>query len=115
MLRQGGDVYKGLEGVIVKWYEMEDCASLQQAREARATRVIKVQGDRGSIERMITAMKVSFIPCNGTYIMLTMRQCSIEFSKITSGDGCPVSTYLRFHSLTPYKSMGMPRRMQDIW
>ncbi|KAI5789589.1 hypothetical protein FPQ18DRAFT_391626 [Pyronema domesticum] len=77
---------------------MEDCASLQQAREARATRVIKVQGDRGSIERMITAMK-----------------CSIEFSKITSGDGCPVSTYLRFHSLTPYKSMGMPRRMQDIW
>jgi hypothetical protein len=31
--------------------------------------------------------------------MLTMRQCSIEFIKITSGGGCPVSTYLRFHNL----------------
>jgi hypothetical protein len=41
VLRHGGDVYKGKEGMFLKWYKMEDCARFQQLREAGATRVIE--------------------------------------------------------------------------
>ncbi|CCX33605.1 Protein of unknown function [Pyronema omphalodes CBS 100304] len=65
-------VYKGLEGMFLQWYKMEDGSGLKESRDAEATRVIEVQGDSGTIERKITAMK-----------------CSIELIKITSGGGCP--------------------------
>jgi hypothetical protein len=58
-LRQDGDVYKGMEGMLLQWYKLEDGAGFQESREAGATRVIEVQGDSGTIERKITAMKVS--------------------------------------------------------
>ncbi|KAI5818560.1 hypothetical protein BZA77DRAFT_307300 [Pyronema omphalodes] len=81
-LQQNGDVYRGMEGMLLQWFKLEDGSAFREAREAGATRVIEVKGDSGTIERTVTAIK-----------------CSIEFIKVTSGGGSPVSTFLRFHSL----------------
>lgn len=75
--------------MFLQWYKMEDGSGLKESRDAEATRVIEVQGDSGTIERKITAMKVSFVTSYGIYMILTMRKCSIELIKITSGGGCP--------------------------
>jgi hypothetical protein len=45
--------------MLLQCYKMEDGAGLKESRDAGATRVIEVQGDSGTIERKITAMKVS--------------------------------------------------------
>ncbi|KAI5784826.1 hypothetical protein FPQ18DRAFT_309651 [Pyronema domesticum] len=123
VLDQDGRVYKGLEGMFLQWYKMEDGSGLKESRDAEATRVIEVQGDSGTIERKITAMK-----------------CSIELIKITSGGGCPYlficvctvsgmqlglwidpkedngnkASGMRLGLLIPYRLMGMHRCTQEI-